>query len=141
MARHDAPEVTEGDLRLAEARMAERRRTTPRAVAAVYDRRIGRVVVRLSTGLEIAFPPHLVQGLEAARPSDLAVIQISPTGLGLHFPRLDADLYVPGLLDGVFGSEAWAADRAGRPAKRTSNLGTRSSHGLEPPRLGTATRR
>src|SRR4051812_39232445 len=114
MALSDPPVITEADVQAAEERMAERRRATPHAVAATYDRRIGRVVVRLSTDLELAFPPHLVQGLEGARPADLAVIEISPTGLGLHFPRLDADLYVPGLLNGVFGSEAWTASRMGR---------------------------
>ena len=112
------PEITEADVQAAEKRMAEGRRTMPYATAATYDRRIGRVVVRLSTGLEIAFPPHLAQGLERARPADLAEIEISPTGLGLHWPRLDADLYLPALLEGVFGSEAWAASRMGRAGGR-----------------------
>jgi hypothetical protein len=30
--------------------------------------------------------------LEAAKPADLDVIEISPSGLGLHFSKLDADL-------------------------------------------------
>ncbi|WP_352509685.1 MULTISPECIES: DUF2442 domain-containing protein [unclassified Mesorhizobium] len=30
---------------------------------------------------------------------------ISPTGLGLHWPQLDADVDVPALLQGVFGSK------------------------------------
>ncbi len=112
------PKITEADVEAAQQRMAERRRSTPHAVAASYDRRIGRVVVRLSTGLELAFPPYLAEGLEHARASDLNPIEISPSGLGLHFPSLDADLYVPALLDGVFGSEAWAAERANSPARR-----------------------
>lgn len=99
----------------AEARMADRLRATPHAVAAFYDRRIGRIVVRLSTGLELAFPPHLAQGLGGARPADLADIEVSPTGLGLHFPRLDADLYVPGLMEGVFGSRSWSGGPARHP--------------------------
>ena len=108
----DFPEVTEANLKAADARMIERRRSTPHAVAAIYDRRIGRVVVRLNTGLELAFPPHLAEGLANARPADLTRIQISPSGLGLHFPHLDADLYVPALLGGVFGSKNWEANRA-----------------------------
>ncbi|MER8672015.1 DUF2442 domain-containing protein [Mesorhizobium sp. M1156] len=32
---------------------------------------------------------------------------ISPTGLGLHWPQLDADVDVPALLQGVFGSKRW----------------------------------
>ena len=111
-------EITEADVKAAEGRMAERRRSTPQAVAAIYDRRIGRIVIRLNTGLELAFPPSLAEGLEHARASDLVAIEISPTGLGLHFPCLDADIYVPALLDGVFGSEGWTARRLNGPARR-----------------------
>jgi len=122
MALSDPPVITEADVQAAEERMAERRRATPHAVAATYDRRIGRVVVRLSTGLALAFPPHPAQGLEGARPAELATIEISPTGLGLHFPRLDADLYVPALLESVFGSETWTASRMGRAGGRARSV-------------------
>ncbi|MFM9973769.1 MAG: DUF2442 domain-containing protein [Beijerinckiaceae bacterium] len=114
MANPDPAPITGDELQQAEARLADRRKAQPHAVAARYDRRIGRIVIRLSNDLELAFPPHLVQGLETARPADLADIEISPAGLGLYFPRLDADLYVPALLEGVFGSERWAAARMGR---------------------------
>ena len=72
----------------------------PVAVAVRYDRRIARLVISLSSGVDVSFPPKLVQGLEAAKPADLTDAQISPSGLGVHFPRLDADLYVPALLQG-----------------------------------------
>jgi hypothetical protein len=80
-------------------------------VAARDDRRIVHIVIRLSNGLELAFPPHLAQGLETARPAELAEIPVSPAGPGLHFPRLDAHLDVPALLEGLFGSERRAAAR------------------------------
>ena len=63
----------------------------------------------LSSGLEIAFKPHDAHGLEAARPAQLANIEISPSGLGIHFPALDADLYLPALLEGFLGSRNWMA--------------------------------
>jgi hypothetical protein len=66
-------------------------------------------MVTLSNGLELAFPPHLAEGLADAKPTDLAAMVISPSGLGLHWPRLDADLYLPSLLKGVFGSPRWMA--------------------------------
>jgi hypothetical protein len=37
----------------------------------------------------------------------LAKIDINPSGLGLHWPLLDADLYVPGLVEGTLGSRQW----------------------------------
>ena len=50
----------------------------------------------------------------ARRPEqNLAEIEISPAGLGLHWPRLDADVYVPALLQGVFGSKSWIARQLG----------------------------
>ena len=86
----------------------------PWAVSARYDRRLARVVVRLSTGLDVAFAPDQAQGLEKARPGDLTAIEISPSGLGLHFPKLDADLYLPALLEGLLGSRQWMAARLGQ---------------------------
>lgn len=103
--------ITEQDVQEAEARLAEELRHTATAVAARYDRGRGRVVIRLNTGLEVMFAPHDAEGLERATAADLEEIEISPTGLGLHFPRLDADLYVPGLLQGLFGSQSWMTAR------------------------------
>ena len=106
--------ITETDLQQAEQRMRERLEGQPRAVQARYDRRVSRIVVTLDNGLELAFPPHFAEGLADAKAADLMAIEITPTGLGLHWPRLDADLYLPSLLAGVFGSPAWMAAQLGR---------------------------
>jgi len=76
------------------------------AVAARYDRHRRRLVLRLSTKVELSVPVWLLPGLAAASPEALSQIEITPSGLGLHWPRLDADLFVPALKDGVFGSKA-----------------------------------
>jgi hypothetical protein len=91
-----------------------RLRETPVAMSARYDRRIGRIVIELSNGLEIAFRPQAVQGLEHARPDQLMTIEISPSGLGVHFPYLDADIYLPELLEGLLGSRKWMASAMGK---------------------------
>lgn len=98
----------------ANGRATARLAKTPIAVSARYDRRIGRVVIGLSSGLEIAFKPQDAQGLEQAKPAQLANIEISPAGLGLHFPALEADLYLPALLDGFLGSRRWMAAAMGK---------------------------
>jgi hypothetical protein len=46
----------------------------------------------------LGVPVSLAQGLAGAKASDSADIEITPTGLGLHWPKLDADLYLPSLL-------------------------------------------
>src|SRR6266571_692456 len=78
-----------------------------RAESAHYDAGRNRVVVRLTTGIEIAFAPRDVEGLQHASAVDLKSIEVEAFGLGVHFPRLDADLYVPSLLKGVLGSKRW----------------------------------
>ena len=80
-----------------------------------------RVVIELSSGLSIAFKPQLAQGLEHATPDQLRTIDISPSGLGLHFPALDADLYLPGLLQGFLGSRRWMAAQLGRAGGRAKS--------------------
>ena len=90
-------------------RAAKRRVRGPFAVAGRYDRRRDRVVVNLNTGLELAFPPRMAQGLEHAKPAELANDELSHSGFGIHFPKVDAHLYLPALLQGVFGSQAWMA--------------------------------
>jgi hypothetical protein len=72
-----------------------------------------RVEIELNTGLTVSFRACDAQGLEAATPRQLGRIDISPWGLGLHFPLLDADLYLPTLLEGFLGTRRWAAARMG----------------------------
>jgi hypothetical protein len=89
------------------------RRKTGYAVSVRFDRRTSRIVVGLNTGLELTFPPSLTEGLAGASPEELADVEISPAGLGLHWPKLDADLYIPALLQGIFGSRRWMAAQLG----------------------------
>ena len=98
----------------ANRRAKEMHASLPRAVSARYDHRIGRVVIELSSGLEVGFLPENAQGLEEASTGELEEIEISPSGFGIHFPKLDADLYLPALLEGMFGSRRWMAARLGR---------------------------
>ena len=102
----------------ANRRAAARRATGPIAVAARYDRRRDRVIVSLNNSLELAFPPHIAQGLEHAAPADLTDIELSPSGFGIHFAKLDAHLNLPALLQGVFGSKAWMAAQLGAAGGR-----------------------
>jgi Protein of unknown function (DUF2442) len=71
-------------------------------------------VIHLSSKLILSFLPRDAQGLENAQPLQLAEIEISPSGLGIHFPKLDADFYLPGLLEGSLGSKKWMAGRLGQ---------------------------
>ena len=89
-----------------------RRKENPHAVRARLDRKRQRVVVTLSSHDEFYFFPAEVEGLSHASSANLARIEISPSGFGLHFPELDVDVYLPGLMRGVYGSTEWLAKRA-----------------------------
>jgi len=93
----------------------------PRAKDARYDRRSRRVLVNLSNGCSFAFPARLAEGLEDAADADLAAVEILGAGYGLHWDKLDVDLSIPGLLAGLFGTQAYMDRlRAARAGSATS---------------------
>jgi hypothetical protein len=97
----------------ANRRAKEMQTNNPRAIAVRYNRKANRVVISLSTRIEVMFNPSDVQGLECAEPSQLQEIEITPSGFGLYFPELDADINVLNLLEGILGSRKWMAARLG----------------------------
>ena len=111
--------VTGEEFKRANRRGRLTRAKGPSALAAYYDAAAGRVVVELSNGVALSFPPAVAQGLHGASPVDLEKIEITPEGLGLHFPALDADLYVPALATGITGSRRWMAAQLGEEGGRS----------------------
>ncbi len=111
----------------AKRRAKDLRSSVPRTLAAHYDRTSGRVVIRLSSGLDVSFSFRDAQGLEHAQPSQLEPIEISPSGFGIHFPKLDADIYLPGLLEGFLGSKRWMASRLGQIGGKSRSSAKRAA--------------
>ena len=105
-------ELTTEQFDAAKAR-GEARMRGPRAEAAHYDAGRNRVIIRLTTGVELGFRPQDVEGLQHASADDLRAIEVEAFGLGIRFPTIDADLYVPALLEGVLGSKSWMARELG----------------------------
>ena len=100
------------NFKLANQLAKELQSSVPRAVSARYDPKNKSIEIVLSSNLKVSFSPRHAQGLEKATPSQLQKIEISPSGFGIHFPRLDADLYLPAILQGFFGSRKWMASQA-----------------------------
>ena len=123
----------------------DRVKTEPRALSVIYEATPRRLVVELSNGAVLMVPVDLLQGLRGAADDDLAAVELMPRGFDLHWPALDAQLTVAGLLRGVFGSKAWMAElgriggsvisRAKRAAARANGKlggrpkGTKTSRG------------
>lgn len=120
MALHDNFEI-------AKQRAKTLQSSLPKAISAHYDRKSGRIVIDLSSRLTLSFSPNDVQGLEHAKPSLLEEIEISPSGFGILFPKLAADLYVPGLLEGLLGSRKWMASRLGQAGGQSTSSAKRSA--------------
>src|SRR4051794_7293209 len=134
-------ELTPQEFAAAKVRGEERLRG-PRAESAHYDAERDRVIVRLTTGVEIGFAPRDAEGLQGATREDLAEIEVEAFGLGIHFPRLDADLYVPALLEGLLGSKGWMAARLGaaggkaRGGAKAAAARANGRHGGRPRKAG-----
>ena len=129
----------------AEARGRELMETAMRAAEARYDPATGRVMIDLTNGCAYAFPAQLVQDLNGATDDQLAGVEVDGLGFNLHWPALDADLYVPALVSGVFGTRAWMtrelARRAGQatsPAKAAAAR-TNGAKGGRPRKVAQAT--
>lgn len=80
--------------------------------------------------LQIAFRPHDAQELEDARPDPLSKIEITRSGLGIHFPQIDADIYLRALLEGFSHLLARLLDHL-MPMPRASTTAGRCPRGWE----------
>ena len=76
----------------------------PRAIHLWFER--GRLVVQLQDGRELACPLGFFPRLAAAPAEDLADWRFTGRGTGIHWPRLDEDLAIEGLLEGRRAPEA-----------------------------------
>ena len=103
--------VTKRQMQAARTRAQAIQSHVPQAPGAAYNPDTGLVCIRLSNGIVIGLPAVQTQGLEAASTAGLSNIHISPSGYGIHFPELDVDLYLPALMEGIFGTKAWMAER------------------------------
>ena len=87
--------------------------TKPRGRSVAYDRSTDRVIVELTNGTTFAFPPGLLQGLDGARPEQIAEVELQGMGFGLHWKTLDADFTLEGLMAGRFGTARYMRERFG----------------------------
>lgn len=79
----------------------------PGVVEAAYDVANDMIAIRMENGVRMAFPRHLLQGLENASADQVRDIELAGAGTGLYWPQLDVGHYVPGLIDGIFGTRRW----------------------------------
>ena len=91
-----------------------------RAVNAFYDAVHDKVVIQLTDEIEVRLPRKRLQGLEHASAADISEINIEGPGTGLHWPRLHVDHYIPGLLQGIFGTRQYMREIGRSGGAKTS---------------------
>jgi hypothetical protein len=91
------------------------------------------LILRMSDGRRHMIPREDVQGLQSATKEQIARVEILGKGTGLHWPALDVDLYVPGLLRGVYGNKKWMAEigRSGGSVKSVAKKRAARVNGLK----------
>lgn len=99
-AQQDVPmqRTSASEIHAANERAAERLRAGPVALAARCDVEAGVLLVQLVDGMTCSIRLDSLPWLQAATAHDLAEVEVSPAGLGIYFPTLDVDLYLPDLI-------------------------------------------
>jgi len=85
------------------------------------------LILQMSDGHRCVLPREDLQGLQGATRQQLSQIEILGNGTGLHWPALDVDLYVPALLQGIYGTRKWMAGIGARGGAATSGAKKRAS--------------
>lgn len=91
-------QISDLEFHAANARAVERLRSSPFAHSASCDYDARLLVIQLADGQLRSFRLDSLPSLQGATLDDLATLVVSPSGLGVHFPALDVDLYIPELL-------------------------------------------
>ncbi len=68
------------------------------------------LIIVFSNHRRLVLPVEDLQGLEQATHEQLAEYELVGRGTGISFPALDADFYVPALIEGVYGTRRWMAE-------------------------------
>jgi hypothetical protein len=99
--------VSSGRIDSAVARAREFEAHDPRVDRIQYEAKEDLVSLYFADGLKVSIPRKQLQGLERANQSQISKIEIVGNGTGLHWPLLDVDHYVLGLLQHRFGTKRW----------------------------------
>lgn len=116
--------IMEEQIERAQAVGRERLSREPRALEAKLSDDTDELLLALASGETLRLPSNQLQGLAGASSEALKNVEIVSGGLGLHWEELDADLLVPELVRGIYGTQSWMraigvrGGRASTEAKR-----------------------
>jgi hypothetical protein len=100
----------------------------PIPITVEFDRVSGRIVVDFANGAAFAFLARSLQGLGDASDENIANVELEGVD-GLHWPSLDADFTISGLMRGVFGTSAFVESqrKGGRSRSEKKTAASRAN--------------
>lgn len=115
----------------------------PRALSVTHVPDLKLLIVGLSNGRRLVLPIEDIQGLGGATHSQIQNYELLGNGTGICFPDLDVDLYVPALIESVYGNRRWMAQlgKKGGSAKTEAKRRAAKANGARggrPRRAATA---
>ncbi|MCE2681260.1 MAG: DUF2442 domain-containing protein [Burkholderiales bacterium] len=113
--------ISDEEFQAANARANALLNAFPTIESVLFDAPSSRLHLFLSSGLLLGLPLTSIEGFANASSEALAQFEISPSGLTVFFPALNSEIYVPGVLQGFFGSKNWMAAQMGRAGGAVSS--------------------
>lgn len=101
--------------------------TQSRANSVHFDVESNLIVIALKNGAFFSFPPDLVQELVGASAEGLHDVWLDASGSSVHWESLDADLDIPNLISGIFGTQAWMSELGRKGGSKSSPEKVKSS--------------
>jgi hypothetical protein len=102
----------------------------PLAQSVEYIQDLRLLIVGLSNGRRLVLPVEDLQGLTDATQEHMQQCELLGGGTGISFPELDVDLYVPALIEGVYGNRRWMAElgrRGGSVKSKAKRLAAKTN--------------
>jgi Protein of unknown function (DUF2442) len=102
----------------------------PLARTVEHIQRLNLLIVGLTNGRRLVIPVEDIQSLEKATHRQLKHYELHGRGTDISFPELDVDLYVPALIEGVYGNRRWMAElgkRGGCAKTEAKQLASRTN--------------
>ena len=88
------------EIKLAKKTGKEAYLNEPRAVSVKYNKKTGRVIIDLITGVSFMFPASMAEELVDVSKSDLSDVSVLADGFAIYWEKIDVALSVPDLLKG-----------------------------------------
>jgi hypothetical protein len=88
------------------------------------------LIIELSNGRRLALPIEDIQGMAGATKEQIKRYELLGKGTGIRFPDLNVDLYVPALVEGVYGNRRWMAqlgEKGGRAKTAAKRLASQTN--------------